>query len=110
MGISAHCSLARTTEADRGSGGCAVAARKGTGITAVDDGLVADQFTHRIVAARVKAIVPSGVHILPVYLKDSDGLSEYNLRVLQEAAALVSTLGGPSIMAGDWNMGPKTLQ
>ena len=58
----------------------------------------------------MSAIVPGGLHVVSVYLKDSEGLSEYNLRVLQEAAALALTLGTPWIMAGDGNITPEQLQ
>ena len=51
-----------------------------------------------------------GIHVISLYLKDSEGLSEYNLRVLQEAAVLALTLGTPWIMAGDWNITPEQLQ
>ena len=105
-GWSAHLSLAKTTKADKGSGGCAVVARKGLGIAAAGEELVADTFQHRLATAHVNAVVPGGLHIISIYRKDSDGLSEYNLRVLQKAAALARTLGGPWIMAGEWNVEP----
>ena len=49
------------------------------------------------------------MHIISLYLKDTEGLSEYNLRVLQEAAALTMTLGTPWVMAADWNLEPSQL-
>ena len=109
-GWSAHISLAKTTAADRGSGGCAVAARRGIGIAAADEGLVDAAFQHRIAVAHVSAVVTGGIHVISVYLKDSEGLSEYNLRVLQEVAALARTLGGPWVIAGDWNVHPSKIQ
>ena len=109
-GWNAHVEQARTTEAGRGSGGCAVAARRGTGITPVERELVSHDLRHRITAAHVNAVIPGGLYFISVYLKDSEGLSEYNLRVLQEAAALALTLGTPWIMAGDWNVDPSRLQ
>ena len=109
-GWNAHLTEAKTTEAGKGSGGCGVLARKGTGVAPADSDLVAEDVKHRISAAFVNAVVPGGFHVISVYLKDSDGLSEYNLRVLQEAAALALTLGGPWVMAGDWNVGPDQLQ
>ena len=45
-----------------------------------------------------------------MYLADTEGLTDYNMRVLQEAAALARTLDGPWIMAGDWNVEPSTTQ
>ena len=109
-GWSAHFPLARTTEAGRGSGGCAVAAKKGTGISPVDPKLIAPDMRHRLAAYHVSGVIPGGLHLISVYLKDSEGLSEYNLKILQEAAALVLTLGTPWVMAGDWNVNPQRLQ
>ena len=82
-GWNAHVSLAKTTEAGRGSGGCAVAARRGTGITPISTDIIAPDLRHRLSAAHVSAIIPGGIHVISVYLKDSEGLTEYNLRVLQ---------------------------
>ena len=73
-------SLAKTTAADRRSGGCGVVARKGIGITAADNDLIDPSLRHRLAVAHGNAIVPGGVHILSVYLKDSEGLTEYYLR------------------------------
>ena len=103
-GWNAHVSQAKTTEAGRGSGGCAITARRGTGISPVESGLIAPEMKHRIAAAHVNAIVPVGVYMISIYLKDTEGLSEENLRVLQEAAALALSLGTPWIMAGGWNI------
>ena len=85
-------------------------ASKGIGVAGAGEELIAAAYRHRIAAAHVNAVLPGGLHVISVYLKDSEGLTEYNLRVLQEAAALARTLGGPWIMAGDWNVEPKTLQ
>ena len=82
------------TEADRGSGGCGVAAKKGTGITPVEQSLIAEEYQHRLSAAWVNAVVPGGLQIISVYLPDTEGLSPYNLALLQEAAALVRNLKG----------------
>ena len=110
LGWNAIGSIARTTEAGKGSGGCVTACRKGIGITPTDNDLIANDSVHRISAAHVNAIAPGGLHVIAVYLKDTDGLSEYKLRVLQGAAALARTLGGPWLVAGDWNVPPHVLQ
>ena len=80
------------------------------GFTPVDQLLISPDLRHRVAAAHVSAIVPGGIHIISVYLKDSEGLSEYNLRVLQEVAALTQSLGTPWVVAGDWNVSPAQLQ
>ena len=38
-----------------------------------------------------------------MYLHDTEGLSERNLRLLQELAVLVKGLAGPCVVAGDFN-------
>ena len=109
-GWNAHVPVAKTNDSGRGSGGCAVAARLGTGVTPVDADLILPEFRHRISAAHVSAVMKGGIHVISVYLKDSVGLTDYNLRVLQEVAALALTLGTPWIIAGDWNITPDQLQ
>ena len=109
LGWNSHFSLAKTTEADRASGGCAVAARRGIGVAPAGNDIIEEAYAHRIAAAHINAVVPGGFYVISVYLKDTEGLSEYNLRVLQEAAALARTLGGPWVMAGDWNMEPQSI-
>ena len=84
--------------------------KRGTGIAPCDHSLIAEEYRHRISAAWVNAVVPGGLHIISVYLADTEGLSTYSMALLQEAAALARTLKGPWIMAGDWNMQPDTLR
>ena len=108
-GWSAHFEPARHTAADRGSGGCGVAVKKGSGISAVSTSDLDPEAKHRIAAAWVDVVIKGGITIISVYMADSEGLSERNMAVLQEATALVRSLRSPWIMAGDWNMEPSTL-
>ena len=98
FGWNATASEAHRTAADRASGGCMVAVRRGCGITphtAVKDG-----FRHRFHVAWAAALMRGGVHLGSVYLRDSEGLSEGNLLILQEIAAVVRQLRGPWILGG----------
>ena len=75
----------------------------------MDPELIASDMKHRIAAAQVNAIIQGELHVISLYLEDSEGLSEYNLSVLQEAAALVLALGTPWVMAGGWNITPTRV-
>ena len=108
-GWSAHFEPARHTDADRGSGGCGVAVKKGSGISAISTEDLAPDTRHRLAAAWVDVIIKGGITLVSVYMADSEGLSEKNLAVLGDATALVRSLRSPWIMAGDWNMDPRTL-
>ena len=96
------------TAANRASGGNAIAAKKGTGITP-HDGIVADGFGHRIHVAHVSAVVRGGVHCGSIYLKFGEGLSIENMEILQQAEKAISHLRGPWVFAGDWNITPQML-
>ena len=98
------------TAACKASGGAAVGARRGVGITDVTDSLVKNQLAHRIAVAHVNAIIPGGIFIVSVYLRTSEGLTEANLQILRELGAIVRSLSAPWIIAGDWNIEPSTLQ
>ena len=110
VGWNSHFSEARTTEALRGSGGCGVLARKGTGVAPADESMVKQEFTHRISAAWVNAALPGGIYVVSGYLQDTALLNEHNMAVLEEVAALTRSFKAPWIMTGDWNMPPELLQ
>jgi len=97
----------RTAE-NKGSGGCAVGCRRGTGITA-SEAQVSDAVRHRFHLAWSSAILKRGVHLGSVYLKDSSGLSDENLLVLQEIAVALKQTKGIWILGGDWNITPEVL-
>ena len=44
-----------------------------------------------------------------IWLKDSEGLSEYNLRLLAVLISVVSEFRRPWVLGGDWNMSPEQL-
>ena len=70
--------------------------------------LVSDEFRHRLQHAWVGCAVRGRIHCISLYLKDSVGVAA-NLELLQATAALVKTLRGPWILAGDFNASPQAL-
>ena len=92
-----------------GTGGCAVLARKGTGISGLNNKLIPDAIAHRVTIAWVSAIATGGFHLISIYLKDCVGMNAENKMICEHVAAAVRCLDGPCVMAGDWNMQPDTL-
>ena len=70
MAWNAQASSALAIAADRASGGCAVASRRGVGI-AEHEHIVMDGFEHRMHFAWVGGVLRGGLHIGSIYLKDS---------------------------------------
>ena len=66
-----------------GSGGGAILARKGTGISPGAAGLIPAEATHRLHVAWIDAIFKGGVHGFNVYLRHSEGLSDAKLVTLE---------------------------
>ena len=97
------------TAADCGSVGVGVAVKASVGIRP-HDGSVPCEFAHRICAAWIGGVTRGGIHVVSVYLHDSEGLSERNLALLQTLAAAVRTLRGPWVVGGDWNITPEMLR
>ena len=46
---------------------------------------------------------------MSIYLKDSEGLSETNMLLLEEASVALNSLKGPWVVGGDWNLFPDEL-
>ena len=61
--------------------------------------MVKQEFTHRISAAWVNAALPGGIYVISVYPQNTAVLSEHNMAVLEEVAALTRSLKAPWIMA-----------
>ena len=102
-------SLALRTAGTMGSGGCAVLTRKGSGIAPASNACFYDGVQHRLCLAWVDAVVRGGIHNLSVYLRDSEGLSDKNQHLLEQAAVALRIIDGPWVAAGDWNISPQTL-
>ena len=100
---------AHSTSGSMGSGGNVVMARRGTGIHPVDHVGIGHAVEHRLTLAWVDSILRGGVHCLSVYLRHSEGMSDANLAILEQAGIALRSLGGPWIAAGDWNLPPDVL-
>ena len=104
-----HPVAADTTGRGYPSAGCAVAARKGIGVTPLDLAGISPDVGARIAGGWINAVVKGGIHVFTVYLHDSEVLSERNGKIFQELAANLRSLNAPWICAGDWNMTPEGL-
>ncbi len=100
---------AHQTSAHHGSGGCAVFARKGTGITPIANDLIPAGLRHRLTVTWADMVVKGGVYLISLYPKDSEGMSETNAHLLEVLATVLGTLKGPWIIGGDWNMQPSVI-
>ena len=109
LGWSAAASPAKRVGDVHGSGGCAVATRRGNGIRPHPNEIIKDGFAHRAKFAWVAGFVPGVIHMGSVDLIDSVGLAPENLEVLQEVAIALKQLKGPWILGGDWNVTPQVL-
>jgi hypothetical protein len=100
---------AHRTGCDMGSGGGAILARKGTGISPVQSSCIPEEYQHRISISWINAILKGGIHGMNIYLRHSEGLSPANMLLLAHAAAALGALLGPWFVGGDWNMSPQEL-
>jgi hypothetical protein len=103
-------SRAHRTSLHHGSGGCATVARAGIGIAPAPQGCIHDDLQHRLQVTWIAGVCKGGIHILNVYLKDSEGLSPTNMHILEQAAICLKALKGPWIAGGDWNLEPQELE
>ena len=109
LGWNSSASQAHRTAANKASGGCAVAARRGIGLSPHHYDIVVDGLHHRFHIAWVAGIVRGGVHCGSLYLRDSEGLSAENLSILDHVAGTLARIRGPWIIGGDWNITPELL-
>ena len=100
---------AKSTPAQRASGGCAVCARKGTGVSDKGSVEIDDKVRHRVCHAWVNGVVKGGLHVFSVYAKDLIGPVGENLKLLEELVAATRAVSGPWIITADWNMTPEAL-
>ncbi len=64
----------------------------------------------RLQARHIGGVVRGGFHYVSQYLRDSEGASPQNLAHLDKTAALIKSLKGPWVIAGDLNMPPEVLK
>ena len=102
--------MAHKTAAARGSGGVGIFARKGQPMEDLTAKLVPAGYEHRIGVAWVAAVCKGGVHIVSLWPKDSEGMSEGNMTLLEVVGGILCSIDGPWVCAGDWNFSPSVLQ
>lgn len=108
LGWSACAWSARRNPSGQASGGVAVIARRGIGICPHE--VVKEDCQYRQGFAHFNGCCRGGIHCGSVWMKDSEGLSATNLRLLANLASSIGRLRGPWLLGGDWNMEPSTLQ
>ena len=108
-GWNAHLQAATRGEGGNPSAGCAVSVRKGIGLVPNGKTTECENAMPRLAAAWVSAVCRGGICVVSIYLKDSVGPDDFNLKVLHEAASFVNSLEIPWIIAGDWNMEPSSF-
>ena len=64
----------------------------------------------RMVAGLVNAIVPGGLVVVSLYLKDGVKATGPNLEYLQILGAYLTQCKRPWVVAGDWNLNPSELK
>ena len=92
------------------SAGTAVAARACLGYQPTGPGVMRSGVTHRVAHAWIAAVCKGGVHVISVYLRHSEGLSQENITILDAVACFIDTLRGPWLITGDFNMEPDVLR
>ena len=64
----------------------------------------------RICVRWLGSVCKGGLHLISLYLRDSEALSQLNLDILHSVAATIAELQGPWLVAGDFNMEPSLLR
>jgi hypothetical protein len=100
---------AHPTSGSMGSGGNLVFARKGTGIKQHFNVGISEAASHRLHLAWVDAVLRGGLHCLSIDLRHTEGVSEANMCILEQATVALRSLKGPWVAAGDWNLSPQVL-
>ena len=104
------CGPAKITEKDGVSSGVAVAVLGHLGLAHPLKLLSPDADATRICVRWLGSVCRGGLHLISVYLRDSEGLSQANLDILHSVAATISELQGPWLIAGDFNLEPSLLR
>ena len=73
------------------------------------DNLIPEAVQHRVAFSHVGAIIKGGIHFGSVWLRDTEGLSEENMQILQAISRALTQVKGPWILGGDWNIPPEVL-
>ena len=102
--------LAHQTCAAKASGGMGIFTRRGMGIHQNTDKVVRDGMRHRIAFSWIDGVQRGGIHCGSIWLHDSQGLSDANMSLLEEAAVALRSCSGGWVLGGDWNMSPELLR
>ena len=108
LGWNLRPTAALRTAKDKCSGGCGVATGKHVGIANNTDEIVPAAYRHRIAVTWVGAILKGGVHVLSVWLKDSEGLSEKTYRSSRWSLKCSPTYAAPGSPEATGTCSPMT--
>ena len=103
-------SPARITDKGGVSSGVAVAVRSHLGMAQSANSRDQEAEDSRFCIRWLGAVCRGGLHLVSVYLRDSEGLSQANLDILHHVAAAISGLQGPWLIAGDFNIEPNLIR
>ena len=101
---------ARVTVKDGVSSGVAVAVRGHLGLAQPVKAMDPEADISRFCVRWLGAVCRGGIHLISVYLRDSEGLSQANFDILHSVAAAIAELQGPWLLAGDFNVEPSLLR
>ena len=104
------CGPAKVTEKDGVSSGVAVAVLGHLGLAHPLKPLSPEADVSRVCVRWLGSVCRGGIHLISVYLRDTEGLSQANLDILHSVAAAISELQGPWLIAGDFNLEPALLR
>ena len=90
-----------TTDSGKAPAGVGLLTRRPIALTAHDEA-IPSEYRQRIVAGWVGGVVKGGIHVISTYLFNSEGLTDRNRAILAAIAALIRTLRGPWVLAGDF--------
>ena len=74
------------------------------------DHLTIESEHHRVSFTRMSGFTDVGLMVVGIYLKDSEGASVGNTKVLEKLAARLMALRVPWVVIGDWNLTPEQLK
>ena len=80
------------------------------GINQHTDKVIRDGMRHRIALSWVDGVQRGGIHCGSIWLYDTQGLSEANMALREEAAVALRLCQGEWILGGDWNIPPELLK
>ena len=101
---------ARVTDRNGVSSGVAVAVRGHLGLAQPLRPMDHQADVTRFCIRWLGSVCRGGIHLISIYLRDAEGLSQANLDILHCVAAAIAELQGPWLIAGDFNLEPCLLR